>query len=168
MFATFRKLLLLILGIPFLLLGAYYLADGSKIVWTYWQSGHWVQTQALIVDVAEVAHPDQIVGTHIEVYYDYTVHGELYSGTRICPFQECPDPEIKDILRTAQENNTPLPLWVNPEAPKTAILFRHMHTGHIILTFSVGLFCLFTGGSATAFGMYMLRAQGIRPAEKTV
>ncbi|GAB1410647.1 hypothetical protein MASR1M90_18010 [Desulfovibrionales bacterium] len=167
MFATFRKLLLLILGVPFVLLGISYLVDGSTILWTYWQSGHWVQTQALIAEVSEITHADQLWGSQTLVVYDYSANGELYSGTRICPFPDCPDQEIYATLRTAHETGGSVTVWVNPTAPERALLFRHMHVGHLLLVWSIGLFCLFTGGSATAFGIYMLRAQSARPGEKT-
>lgn len=167
MFATFRKLLLLFLGIPFLLLGFRFVADVGAVAWTYWQSADWPQTQALLLDVTQVSNPDQAWGNQTIVRYEYAVQGEVHAGTRICPSTDCPQPDLFATLRTALERGEPVPAWVNPDAPHTAFLFRHLHVPHLLLNLSVGLFCLFTGGSAVAFGIYMLRAQRRRPSENS-
>lgn len=167
MFATFRKLLLLVLGIPFLLLGIHFLAGVSSVAWSYWQSSAWTQTQALLLDVTQISDPDQAWGNQTLVRYEYALDGGVHSGTRICPSEDCPQADLFTSLSAAHERGEPVPVWVNPNDPKKTFLFRHLHVPHLLLNLSVGLFCLFTGGSAVAFGIYMLRVQRPRPSENS-
>ncbi len=62
-----------------------------------------------------------------------------------------------DTLRAALDANRTVPVLVDPNRPERAVLYRHLHLPYFLLNLGVGLFCLFTGGSAVAFGIYMLR-----------
>lgn len=157
MFATSRKLLLLVLGLPFVILGARFLVDSADTALVYWSSGSWTRVEGTLVSVDRVTDPDQAWGNQTSVRYRYDVDGQTREGTAICAARECPDPEIFDTLRAALDANQAVPVLVNTNRPDRAMLYRHLHPPYFLLNLSVGLFCLFTGGSAVAFGIHMLR-----------
>lgn len=157
MFATARKLLLLVLGLPFVLLGGRFLIDSADTALTHWSSATWQQVQGTLVAVDRVSGPDQAWGNQTSVRYRYEVEGQAHEGTAICTARECPDQTVFEPLRAAFEANRTVAVLVDPDRADRAILYRHPHLPYFLLNLSVGLFCLFTGGSATAFGIHMLR-----------
>ena len=157
MFATLRKLLLLILGLPFVLLGARFLVDSASTALTHWSSASWTQVEGSLVSVERVTDQDQAWGNQTLVLYHYDLDGRSHEGTAICATRECPDPGVFDTLRAALDANRTVPVLVDPDRPERAVLYRHLHLPYFLLNLSVGLFCLFTGGSAAAFGIHMLR-----------
>jgi hypothetical protein len=157
MFATLRKLLLLVLGLPFVFLGARFLMDSADTALTHWSSASWTQTTATLISVERTSDPDQAWGNQTSVRYDYGVNGQSHEGAAICAAMQCPDPDVFETLRAALDANRTVPVLVDPRNPDRAILYRHLHLPYFLLNLSVGLFCLFTGGSAAAFGIHMLR-----------
>ncbi len=161
MFATLRKLLLLILGLPFVLLGARFLVDSASTALTHWSSASWTRVEGSLVSVERVTNQDQAWGNQTVVLYRYDMDGQTHEGTAICAARECPDPVVFDTLRAALDANRTVPVLVDPNRPERAVLYRHLHPPYFLLNLSVGLFCLFTGGSAAAFGIHMLRQKPV-------
>ncbi|NCD24911.1 MAG: DUF3592 domain-containing protein [Deltaproteobacteria bacterium] len=157
MFVTLRKLLLLVLGLPFVLLGGHFLMDSTGTALTHWASASWTQTTATLVSVERISGPDQAWGNQTSVLYTYDFGGQTHEGTNICAMRECPEQGMFETLRAALDANRTVPVLVDPDHPERAMLHRHLHLPYFLLNLSVGLFCLFTGGSAVAFGVYMLR-----------
>lgn len=162
MFALARKLLLLVLGLPFVILGARFLFDSTNTALTHWSSATWPTTTGKLLFVEQHADQDQAWGNQTVVRYHYEVDGEIFTGTALCAAQACPDQTIFDQLYTDWINNQGVPVLVHPTRPAQAMLYRHLHLPYFLLNLSVGLFCLFTGGSALIFALYMLRQDRVR------
>lgn len=157
MFTTLRKLLLLVLGLPFVLLGSRFLIDTANTALIHWSSTSWTQTTATLISVDRLGDPDQAWGNQTSVRYRYDLNGQSFENSAICAANACPDPEMFEILRAVLDSNRTMPVLVDPSRPDRAMLYRHLHLPYFLLNLSVGLFCLFTGGSAVAFGIHMLR-----------
>lgn len=155
MFATLRKVLLVLLGAPFLLLGGKLVLDASQTTLTYWSAASWETVEGRLTQVERIHDPDW--GDRMDIRYTYAYGGQTRESSTICPSPDCPEPEIFNVLNATLADARPLPVLVNPRRPDQALLFRHLHLPFLLLRFSSGLFCLFTGGSATAFGLLMLR-----------
>lgn len=160
MFATARKILLLVLGIPFVILGTRFLLDAGKSAYVYWSAASWYPRDAGVLGVDLFSSDDQALGNQTVARYRYEFRGSTYDGLFSCIGDECPENLHADLKAAQQENRTVTTL-VNPGRPDQSVLFRHLHVPLLLLKVGAGLFCFFTGSVAVIFGVYLLRG---RPA----
>lgn len=157
MFSTLRKLLLLFLGIPFVILGTRFLLDAGSTLLTYNSAERWNPVQADLVSVDHYSSADQALGNQTVVRYQYVVGGNSFEGQFSCVGGECPREDLHLILQSALNEKKSLPALINPEQPGQSLLYRHLYMPLILLKSGVGLFCFLTGSVAVIFGVYLLR-----------
>ena len=162
MFSTLRKLILLLLGIPFVILGTRFLLDAGQSYLTYRAAEAWTPQSARITAVEHISGPDQALGNQTVARYAYEFGGTAYEGSYSCIGDECPQPDLHVTLRAAQAENRAVAVLVDPDRPGRSLLFRHLHPPLLLLKTGAGLFCFATGSVAVIFGVYLLSGQGGR------
>jgi hypothetical protein len=140
---------LMLFALPFAAVGV------GAFVWGIWtllewrETASWVPTSAQIVAVELEEHSDDDGSTYqTTATYRYDYSGTTYTGTRVAidtgsdnigGFQH----RIYAELRAAQESNTPVTAYLDPDEPSRAILNRDLRPGMFLLK---GLFALVFGG----------------------
>lgn len=162
MFSILRKLLLLVLGIPFVMLGTRFLLDAGESALTHHFAASWKPHAATIASVEHFSSNDQALGNQTVARYHYEHGGRTYTGEYSCIGEECPQPDLHRSLQTAQDESRPVTILVNPESPEQSLLFRHLHLPLFLLKAGAGLFCFFTGAVAVIFGVYLLHGPGAK------
>ena len=160
MFPTLRKLILLILGIPFVIVGTRFLLDAGESALTYQSAKSWTARNAVLVAVDHFSSVDQALGNQTVVRYQYEFDGQNHEGQFSCIGDECPQPDLHLSLRAAQAENRTVAALVNPEKPGQSVLYRHLYMPLFLLKAGAGLFCFLTGTVAVIFGVYLLRGTG--------
>ncbi len=160
MFPTLRKLILLILGIPFVILGTRFLLDAGESALTYRSAQSWTARDAALMAVDHFSSADQALGNQTVVRYQYEFDGQNHEGQFSCIGDECPQPDLHLILRAALAENRTVAALVNPKKPGQSVLYRHLHMPLLLLKAGAGLFCFLTGSMAVIFGVYLLRGTG--------
>lgn len=103
MSALFRKLLLLVLGIPFVMIGTRFLLDAAESAYTYQASADWKTGKATLDSVERFSSGDQAFGNQTLVRYQYEMDGQIFSGQFSC--DECPQENLYETLRMSKEQN---------------------------------------------------------------
>ncbi len=166
MFSSFRKLILLILGIPFVILGTRFLLDAGASALTYWSAESWAPKNAALVAVDHFSSVDQALGNQTVVRYQYEINGQKHEGQFSCIGDECPQPDLHLALQAAQAQNRTVAALVNPGKPEESVLYRHLYMPLFLLKAGAGLFCFLTGSVAVIFGVYLLRGPGATKESK--
>lgn len=157
MFSSLRKLLLVVLGIPFVILGTRFLLDAGQSALLYRAAADWTAREAALVSVDHFSSADQALGNQTVVRYSYEFGGQSHEGQYSCIGDECPQPDLHLTLRATQAEGRPVAALVNPQKPAQSVLYRHLHMPLFLLKAGVGLFCFLTGSVAVVFGVYLLR-----------
>lgn len=167
MFSTLRKLILLVLGIPFVILGTRFLLDAGSSYLTHRAADGWTPANAMLTAVEHYSGQDQALGNQTVAHYEYEFDGQTHSGQYSCIGDECPKPELHVELSRTQGENRPVTVLVNPQNHSQSLLFRHLHMPMFLLKIGVGLFCFLTGCAAVIFGVYLLTGQGANKGRKS-
>lgn len=162
MLSTLRKLLLLLLGIPFVILGTRFLLDAGQGYLTYRAAESWSPQSGRILAVEHLTDADQALGNQTVASYAYDFGGRTYEGRYSCIGDECPQPDLPATLRAAQSGNRAVAVLVDPDRPERSVLYRQLHLPLFLLKTGAGLFCFATGSVAVTFGVYLLSGQGGR------
>ena len=160
MFSTLRKLLLLFLGIPFVILGTRFLLDAGSALLTFNSAEQWNQVSTTLVSVDNYSNADQALGNQTVVRYQYVFEGKSFEGQYSCIGDECPRPDLPLVLQSAVNEKKSITALVNPKRPDESLLYRHLYMPLLLLKSGVGLFCFLTGSIAVIFGVYLLRGPG--------
>lgn len=161
MFSTLRKLILLVLGIPFVILGTRFLLDAGSTYLTYRAADGWTPTNALVTAVEHYSGQDQALGNQTVVRYEYEFGGQTLTGQYSCIGDECPKQDLHQELETTRRESRPVTALVDPQNPAQSMLFRHLYMPMFLLKTGVGLFCFLTGSAAVIFGVYLLTGQDV-------
>jgi hypothetical protein len=164
MFSTLRKCILLVLGIPFVILGTRFLLDSGQSALVHFSSKFWLPITAELTFVENFSSEDQMLGNQTVVRYQYEFAGQSHEGQFSCIGDECPQTGL--TLRAAQAENRPVAVLVNPDAPAQSLLYRHLYLPLFLLKAGVGLFCFLTGSAAVIFGVYILSGPGAKREAK--
>ena len=162
MFSNLRKLVLLVLGIPFVILGTRFLLDAGQSFLTWRAAASWIPQTARVLGVEHFTGTDQALGNQTVVRYAYESGGQAFEGQFSCIGDECPLPDLHTAMRAAQTENRDVAVLVDPGEPSRSVLFRHLHMPLFLLKAGVGLFCFLTGSVSVIFGVYLLSGQGAR------
>ena len=165
MFPTLRKLILLVLGIPFVILGTRFLLDAGQSYLTWRAAESWLPQSAKVLDVEHYTGSDQALGNQTVVRYAYEFEGQRHEGQFSCIGEECPLPDLHTAMRAAQDARRDVAVLVDPGRPDRSLLYRNLHMPLFLLKVGVGLFCFLTGSFAVIFGVYLLSGQGARKGE---
>lgn len=160
MFSTLRKLILLALGIPFVILGTRFLLDAGQSYLTHQAAASWTPLTVEIVSVDQFSSADQALGNQTLVHYRYQFQGQPFEGQFSCIGDECPQTNLHQSLLAAKDENRPVAAFVNPDKPAQSLLYRHLSMPLFLLKAGVGLFCFLTGSVAVIFGVYLLSGAG--------
>lgn len=160
MFSTLRKLILLALGIPFVILGTRFLLDAGQSYLTHQAAASWTPLTVEIVSVDQFSSADQALGNQTLVHYRYQFQGQPFEGQFSCIGDECPQTNLHLSLQAAKDENRPVAAFVNPDKPAQSLLYRHLYMPLFLLKAGVGLFCFLTGSVAVIFGVYLLSGAG--------
>jgi len=160
MSSSLRKMLLLLLGIPFVILGTRFMLDAGESLFIHTASADWRPGNATIVSVDQFTSADQALGSQTVVRYAYDFAGQGHEGQFTCIGDECPQPDLLSTLRAAQNENRAVAVLVDPADPGKSLLYRHLYMPLFLLRAGVGLFCFLTGSAAVIFGVYLLRGPG--------
>lgn len=160
MSSRLRKLILLILGIPFVILGSRFLLDIGETLITHQAAASWTPQQATLIAIEYFSNQDQALGDQIIAKYEYEVDQKSFQGQFSCIGKECPESNLQHKLTATQNENQPVTILVNPNKPEQSLLYRHLHMPLILLKTGVGLFCFLTGTAAVIFGVYLLYGPG--------
>ncbi|MDY0275126.1 MAG: DUF3592 domain-containing protein [Desulfomicrobium sp.] len=167
MFSSLRKLVLLVLGIPFVIVGSRFLLDVGESLITHQAAQSWTPHQAVLTSVELFSSQDQAMGNQTVVDYQYFIGADEFHGQFSCVGAECPESGLYQHLAVAKEEGRSVTILVNPKIPKESLLYRHVHLPLIFLKIGVGLFCFVTGAAAVIFGVYLLHGpganKGVRP-----
>lgn len=166
MLPNLRKLILLVLGIPFVILGTRFLLDAGESFLTFRAAESWSPQNARILAVDHFTSADQALGSQTVVRYAYEFEGQRHEGQFSCIGDECPLPDLHTALRAAQDENRDVAVLVDPGKPSRSVLYRHLHMPLFLLKAGVGLFCFLTGSFAVIFGVYLLSGPGARKGGK--
>lgn len=150
-----RKLLLLVLGIPFVMIGTRFLLDAGEALYIDRAAEAWTPQPMTILSRETVTGPDQALGNQTVIRYAYDAGGSRHEEQYSCIGDECP-PALLAALDDGGANKTVTGL-VNPERSSQSLLSRHIHMPLLLFRIGVGLFCLITGSSAVIFGVYLLK-----------
>lgn len=156
MFSSLRKLLLVALGIPFVILGTRFLLDVGQTALIHWSAADWTAANATLVAVDHHSGADQALGNQTAVRYRYESGGQSLEGQYSCIGEECPQPDLHLALRAAQAGGRNVAVLVDPANPERSLLYRHLHLPLFLLKAGAGLFCFLTGSVAVIFGVYLL------------
>jgi len=165
MFSTLRKLLLLVLGVPFVILGTRFLLDAGQSLMTHLAAESWQPHNAEVLSVEEFSSADQAMGNQTVVRYRYDFGGQFHDGQFSCIGGECPA-DLQQTLQDAQKENRPVAALVNPDKPSQSLLYRSLYMPLFLLKAGVGLFCFLTGCLAVVFGVYILAGPGAARGKK--
>lgn len=165
MFSNLRKLILLVLGIPFVILGTRFLLDAGQSYLNWRAAESWLPQNARVLDVEHYTGSDQALGNQTVVSYAYEFGGQGFEGQFSCIGDECPLPDLHTAMRAAKAENRDVAVLVDPQNPDRSALYRHLHMPLFLLKVGVGLFCFLTGSFAVIFGVYLLSGQGARKGE---
>lgn len=165
MSSTLRKLILLVLGIPFVILGTRFLLDAGQSLWTHLAAESWRPHNAEVVSVEQFVSADQAMGNQTVVRYRYEFEGQSHDGQFSCIGDECPT-DLRPTLLAAQEKNRPVAALVNPDKPTQSLLYRRLYMPLFLLKAGAGLFCFLTGCVAVIFGVYLLTGPGATKGAK--
>lgn len=157
MFSSLRKLILVVLGIPFVILGTRFLLDAGQSVLLYQAAADWTAREAALVSVDHFSSADQALGNQTVVRYSYEYGGQNHEGQFSCIGDECPQADLHLALRATQAEGRAVAALVNPQKPAQSVLYRHLYMPLFLLKAGVGLFCFLTGSVAVVFGVYLLR-----------
>lgn len=160
MFSRLRKLVLLVLGVPFVIVGTRFLLDVGETLITYQAAQSWMPHQATLTSVEHFFSQDQVLGNQTIASYQYIVGDEEFGGQFSCIGAECPDAHFFQSLAGAHNEDRQVTILVNPQKPEQSMLYRHLHLPLIFLKTGVGLFCFLTGTAAVIFGVYLLYGPG--------
>jgi len=156
MFSSLRKLLLVALGIPFVILGTRFLLDVGQTALLHWSAAGWTAANATLVAVDHYSGTDQALGNQTVVRYRYESGGQSLEGQYSCIGEECPQPDLHLVLRAAQAEERNVAILVDTARPERSLLYRHLHLPLFLLKSGAGLFCFLTGSVAVIFGVYLL------------
>lgn len=165
MFSSLRKLLLVVLGIPFVILGTRFLLDAGQTALIHWSAAGWTAGNATLVAVDHYSGSDQALGNQTVIRYRYESGGQSLEGQYSCIGDECPQPDLYLVLGAAQAEGRNVAVLVDPARPERSLLYRHLHLPLFLLKAGAGLFCFFTGSVAVIFGVYLLGGQPSRRKE---
>jgi hypothetical protein len=157
MFSSLRKLILVGLGIPFVILGTRFLLDTGQTVLTHWSASSWTTGNAALLAVDHFSSSDQALGNQTVVRYQYESGGQSFDGQYSCIGDECPQADLHMVLRTVQAENRTVAVLIDPDRPQRSLLYRHLYMPLFLLKAGAGLFCFLTGSVAVVFGVYLLR-----------
>jgi hypothetical protein len=160
MFSTLRKLILLVLGIPFVILGTRFLLDAGQSYMIHRAAASWTPMTVELVSVEHFSSVDQALGNQTLVHYLYEFEGQPFEGQFSCIGDECPQTDLHLSLQAAKDENRPVAAFVNPGKPEQSLLYRHLYMPLFLLKAGVGLFCFLTGSVAVIFGVYLLSGAG--------
>ncbi len=166
MFSTLRKMILLVLGIPFVILGTRFLLDAGQTALIHQAAESWTPITVELVSVDHFSSADQALGNQTLVNYRYDFGGLSYDGQFSCIGDECPQTSLHLTLKAAQEENRPVAALVNPDKPAQSLLYRNLYMPLFLLKAGVGLFCFLTGCVAVIFGVYLLSGAGAARGSK--
>ena len=156
MFPTLRKLILLVLGIPFVILGTRFLLDAGQSALIHFAAESWKPITVEVLSVEHFSSADQALGNQTAVRYQYEFEGQALEGQFSCIGDECPQTDLHQSLRAAQDEKRPVAALVNPDNPAQSLLYRHLYMPLFLLKAGVGLFCFLTGSVSVIFGVYLL------------
>ena len=165
MFSTLRKLILLVLGIPFVILGTRFLLDAGQSLLTHLAAESWRPQNAEVLSVEQFSGADQAMGNQTVVRYRYDFSGQSHEGQFSCIGDECPA-DLHQNLKAAQAENRPVATLVNPDNPPQSLLYRQLYMPLFLLKAGAGLFCFLTGCVAVIFGVYLLNGPGATKGAK--
>ena len=160
MFSTLRKMILLVLGIPFVILGTRFLLDAGQSALVHQAAASWTPITVELVSVDHFSSEDQALGNQTLVDYRYEFDGRAFEGQFSCIGDECPQTNLHLSLRAAQEEKRPVAALVDPDDPAQSLLYRHLYMPLFLLKAGVGLFCFLTGSVSVIFGVYLLSGAG--------
>jgi len=160
MFSTLRKMILLVLGIPFVILGTRFLLDAGQSALVHQAAASWTPITVELVSVDHFSSEDQALGNQTLVDYRYEFEGRAFEGQFSCIGDECPQTDLHLSLRAAQEEKRPVAALVDPDDHAHSLLYRNLYMPLFLLKAGVGLFCFLTGSVAVIFGVYLLSGAG--------
>ncbi len=166
MFPNLRKLILVVLGIPFVILGTRFLLDAGESLLTWSAADSWTPRSGQITAVEHYSGADQALGNQTVVRYSYEYDGLRHDGTFSCIGDECPAQDLHLTLEAAREQKRDVAVLVNPDKPERSVLYRHLYMPLFLLKAGAGLFCFLTGSVSVVFGVYLLSGAGARKEEK--
>jgi hypothetical protein len=166
MFSTLRKMILLVLGIPFVILGTRFLLDAGQSALVHQASGSWTPITVELVSVEHFSSVDQALGNQTLVDYRYEFEGHTFEGQFSCIGDECPQTDLHLSLRAAQEEKRAVAALINPDDPAQSLLYRNLYMPLFLLKAGVGLFCFLTGSVSVIFGVYLLSGAGAARGRK--
>jgi hypothetical protein len=94
MFSTLRKLILLVLGIPFVILGTRFLLDAGQSYMIHHAAASWTPMTVELVSVEHFSSVDQALGNQTLVHYRYEFKGQPFEGQFSCIGDECPQTDL--------------------------------------------------------------------------
>lgn len=157
MLSSLRKLILVVLGIPFVILGTRFLLDTGQTILTHRSASSWTATNAALLAVDHFSSADQALGNQTVIRYRYESGGQTYEGQYSCIGDECPQADLHLVLQSAQAESRNVAVLVDPDRPQRSLLYRHLYMPLFLLKAGAGLFCFLTGSVAVVFGVYLLR-----------
>ena len=166
MFPNLRKLILVIMGIPFVILGTRLLLDAGESLLTWKAADSWEARSGRITAVEHYSGADQALGNQTVIRYSYEYDGQGHDGVFSCIGDECPAPDLHLTLETVRAEGRDVAVLVDPEKPEKSVLYRHLHMPLFLLKAGAGLFCFLTGSVSVTFGVYLLSGAGARKEEK--
>lgn len=158
---SFRKLLLVILGIPFVIVGTRFLLDAGQTWLTDRAASSWTPVPMHLVSVDTYTSADQALGNQTVIRYSYTVEGRSYDGQYSCIGDECPQALMNSVI-TARDSGRTVTGLIDPASPDRSLLYRYLHMPLMLLRIGAGIFCFATGSAAVIFGVYLLSGQNVR------
>jgi hypothetical protein len=160
MFSSLRKLILVVLGIPFVILGTRFLLDTGQTTLIHWSASSWTTGNAILLAADQFSSADQALGNQTVVRYRYEFDGQSHDGQYSCIGDECPQADLHLVLQSVQAENRTMAVLIDPDRPERSLLYRHLHMPLFLLKAGAGLFCFFTGSVAVVFGVYLLCGPG--------
>lgn len=151
----FRKVLLLVLGIPFVIIGTRFLLDAGEAWMIDRAAASWTPTPMDVLSVDTFTSADQALGNQTVIRYTYDAGGSRHEGQYSCIGDECPGVLMQSV-HTAHKTGTPVTGLVDPDKPERSLLYRYLHAPLMLLRIGVGIFCFLTGAAAVIFGVYLL------------
>jgi hypothetical protein len=166
MFPTLRKLVLVVLGIPFVILGTRLLLDAGGSLLTWNMTDSWTPHSGRVTSVEHYSGDDQALGNQTVVHYSYEYGGVRHEGTYSCVGDECPAPDLRQSMEAAREAERDVAVLVDPDQPARSVLYRNLYMPLFLLRAGAGLFCFLTGSVSVIFGVYLLSGAGARKGGK--
>ncbi|GGE97694.1 DUF3592 domain-containing protein [Kangiella profundi] len=129
---TNTKSSLLIAGIIIFIINTVILVGFTKSFYKSWQSLSWIESSALITQLGqpETSPWEQNKHPKYIVTYQYNYDGEVYSNDTISYFSNYKSQSgkwdtVRKELEEANQNNTPITVFINPNDPSESIIDKY-------------------------------------------